>query len=64
MIGYLISYRIQKAEELLSESMEPIYRIASKVGFCEVKHFSKTFKKLTGFTPMQYKKQNAKSQYI
>lgn len=64
MIGYLISYRIQKAEELLSGSMEPIYRIASKVGFCEVKHFSKTFKKLTGFTPMQYKKQNAKSQYI
>lgn len=64
MIGYLISFRIQKAEDLLSGGEAPIYQIASKVGFSEVKHFSKTFKKLTGFTPMQYKKQNAKSQYI
>lgn len=64
IIKYIISYRIQKAEELLATSDDLIYNIAAKVGFFEIKHFSKTFKKITGLTPMQYKKINKKREYI
>ncbi|SHJ92854.1 AraC-type DNA-binding protein [Propionispora hippei DSM 15287] len=64
IIKYIIAYRIEKAETLLSSSNEPIYTIAAKVGFFEGRHFSKTFKKITGTTPMQYKKQNSKANYI
>ncbi|RMD03150.1 AraC family transcriptional regulator [Clostridium autoethanogenum] len=64
IIKYIINYRVEKAKELLSSSDELIYNIAEKVGFCDEKHFSKTFKKITGLTPMQYKKQNEKAKYI
>ena len=55
---YLINYRITMAKELLTTDAEPIYRIAAKVGFSDSKHFSKTFKKITGMSPVQFKKSN------
>lgn len=61
---YLITFRIQKAKELLETSNELVTNIGINVGFFEIKHFSKTFKKITGFTPMQYKKKFAKGEYI
>lgn len=61
---YLITYRIQKAKEMIESSNELVYTIAIKVGFFEVKHFSKTFKKITGLTPMQYKKQYTTGEYV
>jgi AraC-like DNA-binding protein len=64
IIKYIIAYRIEKAETLLSSSNEPIYTIAAKVGFFEERHFSKTFKKITGLTPTQYKKKNSKVNYV
>ncbi|WP_052144544.1 helix-turn-helix domain-containing protein [Halalkalibacter okhensis] len=64
-IKYLVSYRIQKAKELISSSKDLLVAdVASKVGFFEVKHFSKTFKKVTGLTPMQYKKNHGKIEFI
>ncbi|WP_411683112.1 helix-turn-helix domain-containing protein [Clostridium thailandense] len=64
IIKYIIIYRIEKAKEFFSSSDELIYSIAEKVGFSDEKHFSKTFKKITGLTPMQYKKQNTKVKYV
>lgn len=64
IIKYIITYRVEKAKELFSSSDELIYNIAEKVGFSDEKHFSKTFKKITGLTPMQYKKQNTKPKYV
>lgn len=55
-IKFIINYRIERAKELLKETDDTIYNIAVKVGFWESKHFSKTFKRVTGVTPMQYKK--------
>jgi AraC-like DNA-binding protein len=63
IIKYIITYRIQKAKELFSSSDELVSSVANKVGFFEVKHFSKTFKKVTGVSPMQYKKQNLNAGY-
>ncbi|WP_372814413.1 helix-turn-helix domain-containing protein [Paenibacillus sp.] len=64
IIKYIITYRIQKAKELIASSDELVCHVAARVGFFEVKHFSKTFKKVTGLSPMQYKKQNMKAGYI
>lgn len=64
IIQYIISYRIQKAKELISSGDESVSNIASRVGFVDVKHFSKTFKKITGLSPMQYKRQNMKVGYV
>lgn len=55
-IKFIINYRIDRAKELLKETDDPIYNVAVKVGFCEPKYFSKTFKRVTGITPIQYKK--------
>lgn len=63
-IKYLVAYRIQKAKELISSSDYLVTDVASRVGFFEVKHFSKTFKKVTGLTPMQYKKNYGKSEFV
>ncbi|WP_258000370.1 helix-turn-helix transcriptional regulator [Bacillus sp. Marseille-P3661] len=64
-IKYLVAYRIQKAKELISSSDDLLVaEVAAKVGFFEVKHFSKTFKKVTGLTPMQYKKIHGKTEFV
>ena len=52
---YLISYRVERAKKLLEETDHMIYYVAEKVGFRDVRHFSKTFKKCTGYTPMEYR---------
>lgn len=57
LIKYLINYRIDQAKRLLSESDALIYIIAEEVGFNEFRHFSKTFKKITGLSPAEYRKQ-------
>jgi two-component system response regulator YesN len=56
IIQYLIEYRIRVAEKYLKDSDIPVSEIAVMVGFNDIKHFSKTFKKATGLSPLQYRK--------
>lgn len=53
--NYLITYRISMAINLLKTSNMSVTEVAEKVGFCDVMHFSKYFKKMTGKTPSSYK---------
>lgn len=55
---FLIKYRIRIASELLSSGMYTAAQVAEAVGFCDVYHFAKTFKKITGKTPAHYRKEN------
>lgn len=55
---YLVLYRIDIARELISSSHYSISEIAALVGFSDYPHFSKTFKAITGKTPMQYQEEN------
>ena len=55
---YLTEIRIEKAKEILNTTDEPIYIVASNVGFSDFRHFSKTFKTFTDFSPSQYRKRN------
>lgn len=54
--SYLTSLRIQKAKELLKTTNFKIYEIAEMVGYYNVEHFNRMFKKLNDITPNQYRK--------
>ncbi|WP_438495248.1 AraC family transcriptional regulator [Paenibacillus sp. IHBB 3054] len=54
---YIVHIRIREAERLLAGSVGKIQEIASAVGFEHLSHFNKTFKKSTGLTPLQYRKE-------
>lgn len=52
---YLAEYRLSKAKVLLLTSNLKIYAIAELCGFGSPQYFNKIFKKLTGFSPYQFK---------
>ncbi|WP_438432403.1 response regulator transcription factor [Gorillibacterium sp. sgz500922] len=54
-IDRLIHLRIERAKELLRASELKVYEVAEQSGFNDVKYFSKLFKKLTGFSPVEYR---------
>lgn len=53
---YLTRARIEKAEQLLKETTCKIYEICERVGYRDIKHFHKIFKKINGLTPSDYRK--------
>lgn len=55
----LVQMRVEKAKKLLVYSGLSIGIIAQYCGFSSDHHFSYTFKKETGVTPMQYRKQSS-----
>jgi AraC-like DNA-binding protein len=52
---YVINCRIMKARELLKENI-PVSQVGEMVGYYNVSHFIRTFKKHTGVSPKQYAK--------
>lgn len=56
-INYLIRIRMEKAKELLAtEEFVSVKQVANKVGYDDVYHFSKLFKKHYGISPLNYSK--------
>lgn len=53
---YLISLRIEKAKELIRNTNLKAYEIAEKVGYDTAAYYSTAFKKVTGYSPSEYKK--------
>jgi AraC family transcriptional regulator len=53
---YLTEVRMEKAKELLRSGNYSVTEAAMLCGFESIPHFSETFKKSTGFTPVDYKK--------
>ena len=51
---YLISIRIAKAADMLSNGNKTIGEISGLCGFYDICHFSKYFKKIMGLTPTEY----------
>ncbi|MFC6651607.1 helix-turn-helix domain-containing protein [Paenibacillus rhizoplanae] len=54
--GYLTTVRIRRACELLVESRLSIKSLSYSVGYHDPLYFSKIFKKVTSYTPSQYRK--------
>ena len=53
---FLIRLRIEKAKVLLAAGNEKLADIAEKCGFNDHAYFTRTFKKLTGISPNDYRK--------
>lgn len=53
--AYLQDLRIMKAIDLLQNSSLPVGDIAVSIGFCDIAHFSKTFKQKTGLSPSAFR---------
>ena len=55
MNQYLTDYRIEKAKHLLEDPRIRISEISSQVGYLDGNYFGKTFKKVTGLSPSEYR---------
>ena len=58
LMTHLYNVRIQKARELLSGTNDKVSDIATRTGFCSTKYFNRVFKKLTGVSPVQYRRES------
>lgn len=57
-LNYLINIRISEAIKLLKRPDVHVTDIALDIGFYSSQHFATTFKKLTGYTPSEFRKKN------
>jgi AraC-like DNA-binding protein len=57
-LNYLINIRISEAIKLLKRRDVHVTDIALDVGFYSSQHFATTFKKLTGYTPSEFRKKH------
>ncbi|MDI4649120.1 helix-turn-helix transcriptional regulator [Cohnella hashimotonis] len=58
-VDYVMTYRMDKAKEILSRTDLKIQEVGQLVGYANVSTFIRVFKKQTGTTPGDYKKLNA-----
>lgn len=54
-IDYLIKYRISTACRLLKETSDKVTHIAACVGYPNTSYFCKTFKRMVGLSPKEYR---------
>lgn len=53
---YLIQYRMEIAKQLLTDPDRKAYDIPELIGYTDYAHFTKSFKKVYGVTPREYRK--------
>lgn len=53
---YALNVKIEQAKKLLQASPESITQIAFQLGFSDNSHFTRTFRKATGYSPLQFRK--------
>ena len=56
LMAYFVKMKVQKAKEMLRESDMAVSAISDTLSFDSPNYFSKTFKKVTGYTPSTYRK--------
>ena len=54
---YITKYRVEKAKKLLADPLNKITDISSNVGYSDGNYFGKTFKKIVGLSPTEYRDQ-------
>jgi AraC-like DNA-binding protein len=55
-VQYLNDLRIDHAKHLLETTDKQIIRISLDSGFNDLSHFNRTFKKIVGSSPSEYRK--------
>lgn len=56
-LHFINDKRVERAQYLMATTMLSYSEIATKTGFQDLAYFSRTFKKITGMSPRDYKKQ-------
>lgn len=59
-VEYLTNVRLNRAMELLLQTDQPIIDISQNVGFRDSTHFSRTFRRLRGISPREYRLSNTR----
>lgn len=54
--AYLINYRVNQAKKILRSTTIPISDVAFQVGFQDESNFSRTFRRIAGTTPLNFRK--------
>lgn len=57
LMQYVVNRKMEKAKEMLATTSLKLYEISDKLGFATPQYFSLVFKRQTGLTPNEYKKQ-------
>lgn len=57
-VHYITQLRVEEAMKLLTTTKRAVTEIAAEAGFHDYFYFLKTFKKITGKTPSQYREEN------
>lgn len=52
---YILSLKVERAKELLADPTIKVYEVSDAVGYRNLQHFYKIFKKITGMTPSEYR---------
>jgi AraC-like DNA-binding protein len=55
--AHIVRLRVDRAMTLMRDSDVPLSEIALAVGFSDQAHFSNTFRRATGMTPTQWRKE-------
>lgn len=56
-LQYIKQLRLSRAMELLESDMYPIHEVAHRVGYASEYYFCREFKRITGLSPMKFKKE-------
>lgn len=57
-VNYLTTLRVEKAAEYLADTEESVADISRRVGYEDSQYFFRVFKKVTGMTPLMYRKEH------
>lgn len=57
--NYILSRRVDAAKRMLATTEEPLCHIALACGLCDQSHLSNVFKRLSGVTPLAWRKSQA-----
>jgi two-component system, response regulator YesN len=52
---YITEYRVEKSKEVLKDKHIKLYDVAKRVGYSDANYFAKTFKKVVGMNPSEYR---------
>jgi two-component system response regulator YesN len=56
IVDYIIEKRVEEAKKLILLDTMSLRIISDTVGFSDYNYFARTFKKRSGYTPLEYKK--------
>ena len=61
--SFILQVRVRRAKEVLSDHNIPIATIATRVGFADQSHFTKTFRRYAGVTPREWREMHNRSSH-